>query len=270
MNWARIRVLVGQDLSTSFDSASRLLLLSMFGVVFGTLLYQLSTGGAIVLAQQQGALLASLFFEPKVAQALFLTRSPTLSATFIFILSSAPLFAMVGAASQTSTDLKQRYIRFLLPRCTRAEIFSARLLGSVCVLWLLYLLVVLAAMVIALQVDSTPSIEIIAYGLRILLTAWVYILPFVGILALCTVLTGSSATAALIAAFIYTSLYLSIGFALWNWPTMDWLTYFLPGYLKPHLWQGELQQLLPLMVWLLVYAAIWAGCGLALYRRKAL
>ena len=139
---------------------------------------------------------------------LFKDRSEHLVAFFASGIASVPVLAYVTGFDQTASDIRSRYLRFLLLRVDRATLMLGRALTSVLVLSVGYLIAVVFFAVLLSGVEGgLGGLGDIEYLLRMWLSLVFLTLPFVALLAWTNAVTGHP----------YSALALAVGlqFGLW-------------------------------------------------------
>ena len=266
MNWQHIQVLIRYDLRYSLSSAKGLLFLVFYGLFWFWILWKLADGMANWLAQPQGTGLVSLFLDPELARSLFLERSPTLSVYFLIALAVAPGFVIWGAADQTATDLGNRHLRFLLPRCGRLEVYLGRFFGAVVFITAAELLTGIAATLVALSVDGNDGI--IAYSLWVNAAILLYSLPFIALMAWLSAWTASAGLAVLLGAAAYSVIAAASAFLAIRWPEFKALAYLLPNAFKEQLLSTDGAEVAFTALLLGVYMLVYLALGWAIFRKR--
>ncbi|MCF6300442.1 MAG: hypothetical protein L3J52_04915 [Proteobacteria bacterium] len=210
-----------------------MLFLVFFAVFWFWVLWELSDGAAQWLTNPEGSLLISWLLDPVVAKALFVNRAPTLSVFFLLAVSTIPLFVLFAASDQTANDIGSKYLRFLIPRCNRLEIFIARFIGAVLLVSLAYTIITAFAGLISLLVDGKGTVLILADSLLIMCLLIVYAIPFIALMSLCSVVVGSAGLSALVGISIYTLLLVIISVIKLKMPDLaQYISYLLPNATK--------------------------------------
>ena len=139
---------------------------------------------------------------------LFSDHPPHLLAFFAAALWLVPALTYVTGFDQTATDIRSRYLRFLLLRVDRTTIYVGRALTTLIVIGVGYALALLLLAWLMLGVEGGLGGAVgIAYLGRVWLCVLLFTLPFVMLLAWTNTLTGHP----------YMALALAIGlqFGLW-------------------------------------------------------
>jgi ABC-2 type transport system permease protein len=236
----QVGILVKQDIARTLQGAHGQLFLIFFSLFWFWMLWQ-SSGG---IAQSFGktsdqideAWLMSWIFSKLFdgdQQILFVEHPATLSFYYVLAISTMPIFALLAASNQTAGDIGSKYLRFLIPRCTRMEIYLARFIGSSLVINCAYLVMTLCAAALSGAIDPNAGmLSVASYGLQITLSLLFYSLPFVAIMALCSASLGSASLSALTGTSIYSIVSLSVTFAAYRWPDAIFAGYLIPSVSK--------------------------------------
>ncbi len=201
-----VRLLVRHDLYCALRSTRGLLFLVFFGAIWLWLLWKLGQGSARWMANPEGSWLIAWLFDAEIARALFSQRAPTLSAFYLLAMSTLPMFVLFAASDQTANDIGNKYLRFLMPRCLRSELYLARLLGACVLVAGAYALIGLIALGVTLMVDDPSAAAVLPDGLLVIASLVIYALPFVALMSLCSAVVGSAALSALIGFSVYVTL----------------------------------------------------------------
>jgi len=268
MNLQHVRVLTQHALHRSLRSASGILFLVLYGIIWFMIFRGMAGGYANELANPEANAIASWLTSPELARSLFVNHPPTLGFFFLVALFVTPGFVMWGAGDQTASDIGNRYLRFLIPRCGRYEIYLGRFLGAVIFTVLVQILIVVVAVVIAIFTDNVATGEILSYAVRILLALLFYTLPYVALMAALAALTGSVAIAILTATASYAVIATITGLISMRWPWVELIGWLMPSALKNALLIGDSGSFIMALCLLLVYTAVYLVCGWYIFRQR--
>jgi len=268
MNLQHVFVLARNELTKSLVSARGILFLVLYGIIWFWILWRLAGGHATWLAEPEGNMVASWLLDPSTARHLFVDNPPTLSAFFVLALTLLPIFVLWGAGDQTASDIGNRHLRFLIPRCGRLEIYVGRFIGSVIFISVCHLVIVAIAVIVSSFIDPNGASASFGFGIRVAFAITLYALPFVALMALVGALTGSAPVAVLAAISAYTIIAIFANLLSMNWPQAEWIGYLLPTPLKTLLWTGDTGTLLIAAAGLLAYTAVYVGAGWWIFRRR--
>ncbi len=266
---SQLQVLVRQDLAYALSSARGLLFLVFFGIFWFWILYKLSGGGAQWLADPQGNVVVAWLFDAKLAQTLFQQRPPTLSLYYLLAIGSVPLFVLAAASDQTANDIGSRYLRFLIPRCNRLEVFIARFIGVLILVACAYVAVTFAAALISASTDQRSLGEVSGYALQIALALILYSVPFIALMSLCSASVGSAGLSALIGISVYALTAVVISFVSIRWPQIgELLGYLLPNHTKAQFLALGSDTLMSTGLIMPLYVLAYGGAGWLVFRNR--
>ena len=233
------------------------------------MLYSLSAGEARWLADPEGKVLFAWLFDAQLAQTLFQHRPPTLSLYYLLAMSSMPLFVLFAACDQTASEIGSRYLRFLLPRCNRLEVYLARFVGAVIVIAALYLVTTIAAAIMSAIVDGNNLDAVSGYAVQITASLVLYSMPFVAVMSLCSASVGSAGLSALIGISGYVLATALVTFLSFEWPLVgEALGYILPNSTKEGLLDVSVKGLLAAVIITPIYVVAYGGLGWLVFQRR--
>ena len=268
MNLQHVFVLARYELAKSTVSARGVLFLVLYGIIWFWILWKLSEGHAGMLARPEGSAVAAWFLDPLVAKHLFIDNPPTLSTFLLLALSLLPIFVLWGSGDQTASDIGNKHLRFLIPRCGRLEIYVGRFLGAVGFIFAFHLVIVAAATVISMVTDPEGAGAVLGFGVQVAFTVLVYTLPYVALMAFIGALTGSAPVAVLTAISAFAVIAIVANLMSMTWPQAEWLGYLLPAALKPQLLSGDFGSVLAAGGGMLVYTAVYFAIGWRVFRSR--
>lgn len=266
MNLRHIRVLARHELSQSLLGTRGVLFLVIYGILWFWFLWKLSAGWAASLVEPDKLKIASWLLDPTLARVLFVEHSATLSVFFLICMGMIPIFTMWGAGDQTATDIGTRHLRFLIPRCGRAEIYVGRFLGALWFMAIVHALLACLGTIVALYTDAQP--DVIGYGLRVLVVTFLYTLPYVALMSLFGALMGSAAGAILVAIAAYAVVGVAAGFLSMRWEAAQYVAYLFPTPLKGALLIGQGTAYAGAVLLLAVYATVYFLLGWLVFSRR--
>lgn len=268
MNLQHIRVLTRHALHRSFASANGVLFMVLYTLVWFMVFRGMASEHINELGNPQGNFLVSLITSSDLAQVLFIQNPPSLGFFFIIALFLTPGFVMWGAGDQTASDISNRYMRFLIPRCGRLEIYVGRFLGAVIFTLIVQAVIIAVAMLIALSVDNSPSSEIIAYGIRISMVMLMYTIPFVALMSAMAAITGS-VTIGIMSAMAGYAIMMTLSTILaMKYEFLSYLGWLFPSGMKDLLMTGGMGTLVMCMLLLLGYTLVYLIAGWYVFKRR--
>lgn len=268
MNLQHVFVLARYELAKAVASARGVLFLVLYGIIWFWILWKLGEGSATWLAQPEGNAIASWILDPAVARHLFVDNPPTLSAFLLLALTLLPLFVLWGAGDQTASDIGNKHLRFLIPRCGRLEIYVGRFIGAVVFISVFHLIIVAIAAVISAFADPNGATESFSFGIRVAFVVLLYALPYIALMALAGALTGSAPVAVLTAISTYAIVAVFANLLSMSWPAARWIGYLLPAPLKAQLLTGNTTTLLTAAAGLLAYTTAYFAAGWWVFSRR--
>ncbi|MGH7461939.1 MAG: hypothetical protein ACREMA_13065 [Longimicrobiales bacterium] len=207
-------------------------------------------------------------FDPATAAALFVGHPPLLSVFFLLALSTAPLFTILAAFDQFSSDIGSGYFRLLSMRCRRLELFAARYLAALCLLLVAHAVIGTAGLWVSIYQDGYEFTGAVAYLGQILLTILIYLCPFIAYMALISALTRS-AIGSLVLGMIG---YLLVLGAIWlgNLIVQDgaYFNYLLPSALKYRLFGMDALASIAAIAVLPLYTLAYGWAAWAVFRSR--
>lgn len=268
MNLQHVVVLARYELAKSVVSARGVLFLVLYGIIWFWILWRLAGGHATWLAEPEGNMVASWLLDSATARHLFVDNPPTLSAFYVLVLTLLPIFVLWGSGDQTASDIGNRHLRFLIPRCGRFEIYVGRFIGAVIFISIFHLIIVAIAAIISSFADPNGAAAAFGFGVRVAFVVLLYALPFVALMSLVGALTGSAPVAVLAAISAYAIIAVFANLLSMSWPQAGWLGYLLPTPLRTRLWTGDTGTMFAAGLGLLAYTAAYFSVGWWIFRRR--
>ena len=168
----------------------------------------------------------------EVAQQLLVLHPPILSVFLLIALTVTPLFVFLGANNQLASDASSGSFRYLLSRCTRAEIFISRFLSAYLLIAIGIFFACLASTLISLDGDTHELNETIIYAWQSLLLVLLYTLPYVAFMTVISALMSSALGTILMGATIYFLTFVLILYLNGDYPSI--------GFLLPSAYKDDL------------------------------
>lgn len=206
MNWNRILILALFDLRHALFRLKGLVFLLPFLFFWYWILKFLYEQGGDLLVSRESILLLSWLYKPAAAQVLLISHPASLSVFLIMALATAPFFVMLGSNDQLAGDAARQTFRFFLTRCTRAEIFLGRFIGSYSLVAAAMVCVAAAAAIISLKIDHRPADATLVYAAQVVCLTLLYILPCVAFMSAMSALMSSALSTLLMGMMAYLAL----------------------------------------------------------------
>lgn len=258
----QLGIIARQDLASSLGNARALLFLVFFALFWFWILWKMSDANLSRLASQQSINFIGLFMDKEHARHLFLDYPAYLSVYFLVALTTLPFFTMIAACDQTASDVNNRYIRFLLPRINRSELYMGRYIGTASLLILCYTIVTFAAAIVSGHLDSVQNSELFAYTIRIWITLICYSLAFTSMMAMVSAVSASVAVSLLLGIGGYFGfLFMLFIVRLQSRNASEYLSYLLPSGVKPWLTSPDNTTVTLALLGMLAYAIVFYILG---------
>lgn len=208
---------------------------------------------------------------PQVAY-LLQTQPAMLSAMLLMMLMAFPFITCLGAFNQTSGDIGNRGLRYLLLRTERPNIFFGRFLGTLGFLAAsLALLLVVLALYLGVKFNIYPLFDLTSWSVQGFLALMMLCLPYVALCAWMSCVIdsafGSLAICLLVTGFPIAFLKIA------NWATQskaDWLERLLPWGWKYDLLSGDVATRLLAYAVMLGFTAMFVSLGARSFRKRDL
>ncbi len=261
----RIRILAQFDLCHSIFRLKGLVFLIPVLFFWYWILKLLLDNGARHLVSTESLMITSYLFNPEIAKTLLILHPPSLSVYFIVALATTPFFVMLAGNDMLASDAGRQAFRYLLIRCTRAEIFLGRFISSYCLVSGTFIFIGILATLISLHNDNHASIETLEYALQVILLVLLYILPFVAYMSVISAFMSSALSALLAGAFVYVLLMI-IDAYLNRYLPVD--ISLVPSGIKDNLYNIKPDDLSTALTGILAYMMIYASLGWLIFRRR--
>ncbi|WP_154222933.1 ABC transporter permease [Marinicella rhabdoformis] len=264
-----LKTIISHDLTYAFRSARGVLFLVFFAVFWLWVFSKFHLINPQWLKNPEGTMLMSWLFDQQTARSLFANRDPSFSVFYLVAMNTAPLFVLFAASDQTANDIGSKYLRFLLPRCHRNEIYLGRFIGCALLVWLAYFVISIIAVLWVSVVNEVNVMSLLSDWLWVYLSLALYVLPFIAMMSLCSALVGSAGLSALLGIgfyFIITVIVSVIGFQ--SESMSDVVSYILPNASKPWLLILDLPNWLKALVMNAIYVLIYGWAGWVLFSRR--
>jgi len=178
-------VLISLELSRAFTSLQGLIYLGAFSFFSYLFIDYGIVPFAFTRAEQGGSLLEAIF------------QNYYSLATYGF-----PILCLFLAAKQTAPDRERGTLRFISLRCSRDEIFFSRFISQV-LIQLIFIFISLAFLVAVATYQQGYDSNSLPYALLALINTGIVILPFIGLMALVSVLVKQPRQATFYAGLIW-------------------------------------------------------------------
>lgn len=268
MNWRRIGVILRFDLRHGALNARGLVFLVPFLLFWYFIIHSFNQDVSSWLSEREGIMLLGTLFDPAAAAALFIDHPPLLSVFFLLALSTAPVFAMLAAFDQFSSDIGSGYFRLLSTRCRRMELFAARYLAALSLLITAHAAIGAMALWVSIYQDGYEFAVTFAYLGQILLTILIYLCPFVAYMALVSALTRSAMASLVLGMVGYVVLLGAVWLGNVILPGTSYFNYLLPSALKYQLFGADVTESIAAIAGLPLYTLAYGWAAWTVFRSR--
>lgn len=266
LNPYRLKELILFDFLYSLSSLKSLVFIIPYFLFWYLIFSSISNQAVEWLQSTQGLFVASwLLDNQELAMQMFVDRSATLSIYLLFSISVMPLFVMLAANNQFSSDASSGAFRFILTRTTRMELFISRFVAVFLLVTTCILITTLWASLQAYlnREDSLQSIFI--FGSQTLLILVFYSLPFITFMSMISAFAKSAFGSLFMGIMLYILLVI---FIFWLKSDVNFAIYLIPSGIKPILYNINIENLLISISLLTCYALFYFTCGWNIFRQR--
>lgn len=218
------------------------------------------------LQSTQGLIFVSwISQDEELALRLFIDRSASLSIYLLVSITLTPLFILLAANNQYSSDMTRGAFRFLLMRATRAEIYSSRFIA---VLLLVLICISVTSFWASIQafLNQEDTLEAITlFGLQTFALVFVYSLPFIAFMSMVSAFTRSAFGSLFLGMMIYIFLVVLV---FWIKSDFSYALYLIPSGLKSIIFDINPENILIAISALLAYTLFYFLCGWYIFKRR--
>jgi hypothetical protein len=189
-------------------------------------------------------------------------RPALLSAIFFILLFGTPLLIPYGGFNQTSGDIGNRGLRYLLLRTRRANIYFGRLFATmIMTVGVQVLVIATIALYLGLKVQIYAGADIATWGLQGLFALSVVTLPYVAVCGWLSASNDSPMVSLVVSNAIIGGVLLAAFLTRLRWDGGHWLAWLLPWGVQKHLLRPELGIVLLASGACLLYTVFFAWLG---------
>lgn len=223
--------IIGQfELIRVFGTARGLLTLFTFAVIWYFMLTNLVMTAANFIEQNASTRMSNMIFNSSGFGQLLAWPIAEFSAYWRIALYLFPVFAVLFAADQTASDRDRGSLRFLTIRCSRNSIFLGRFLGQMVITSLVVLGTLLSTLAVALYSHPVESWTMSVYcALLIGINLIAVLMPYTAMMALLSASVRSPILAIILAILLWTIVLWSVTALGEYYPSLDFMTYIIPG-----------------------------------------
>jgi len=198
-------------------------------------------------------------------------RPALLSAIFFILLFGTPLLIPFGGFNQTSGDIGNRGLRYLLLRTARSNIYWGRLLATIILAVGAQVLVIATiALYLGLKVRIYDGMAITTWSLQGLYALSILTLPYVAVCAWLSAANDSPMTSLVVSNAVIGGVLLVAFVAQFQWDGGHWIAWLLPWGVQKQLFRPELLRVLLAGGACLLYTAFYAWLGARRFRTRDL
>ena len=262
----RLKELVLFDFFYSLSSLKSLIFLIPYFLFWYLVLTNISEGAIEWLQSGKGLFVASwLLGDQKLALQLFVDRSVTLSIYQIISLSVMPLFVMLAANNQYSSDASRGAFRFILTRSTRTELFTSRFIATVLLVSSCLFITTLWATALAYMNQEDNPQTLLLFASQTFLILFFYSLPFVSFMSMVSALAKTTIGSLFMGIMLYVFLVILV-FTFKN--DINLIVYIIPGWIKINLYNIQTGNILFSIVLLTSYMLFYFACGWKIFAAR--
>ena len=266
LNLYRLKELVLFDFLYSLSSLKSLVFLIPYFLFWFLIFDNIGSETIEWLRSAQGLFLVSwLLDDQELALQLFVDRSASLSVYLIISISLMPLFVMLAANNQYSSDASRGAFRFILTRTTRMELFISRFLAAFIMLGSCLFITTIWATLLAYLNGEDELTTLFLFSSQTLLILIFYCLPFIAFMSMVSAFARSGFGSLFIGMMLYVFLVLLV---FWLRTDIHYVIYLIPGWIKPNLYNINIENILISVALLSTYTLFYFTCGWKLFRSR--
>jgi ABC-2 type transport system permease protein len=218
------------------------------------------------LQSAQGLFVASWLLDDQgLAMQMFVDRPASLSIYLLVSTTITPLFILLAANNQYSSDAARGAFRFILTRTTRIELYLSRFIAATLLVLICTFVTTLWASILALLNNENELQAIIIFGLQTFTLLSFYSLPFIAFMSTVSVLTRS-AFGCLFSGMMMYILILTISLLLKE--DISYSIYLIPSGIKSTLININLENIFISIAALSCYTLVYFTCGWLIFKRR--
>ena len=218
------------------------------------------------LQSAQGLFFASwLLDDQELAMQMIVDRPTSLSIYLLVSITITPLFILLAANNQYSSDATRGAFRFILTRATRTELYLSRFIAVTLLVLICTFITTLWASILALLNNEEELQVIIIYSLQTFTLLSFYSLPFIAFMSIISTLTRS-AFGCLFSGMMMYILILTISLLLKE--DISYSIYLIPSGLKSILINVNMDNILISVAALSCYTLTYFTCGWFIFKHR--
>ena len=218
------------------------------------------------LQSTQGLMFVSwITQDQELALELFVDRSASLSIYLLVSITLTPLFILIAANNQYSSDMSRGAFRFLLMRATRAEIYFSRFIAVTLLVLICISITSVWASVQALLNEEDTFEAITVFGLQTFILVFIYSLPFIAFMSMVSSFARSAFGSLFLGMMSYAILVI---ISFWFKSDISHAISLIPSCLKSYLIDINTENILTSISALLAYTLFYFVCGWHIFKRR--
>ncbi len=262
----RVKELVLFDFYTSLSSLKSLIFLIPYFLFWYLVLTNISEEAIEWLQSGKGLFIASwLLGDQELALQLFVDRSVTLSIYLMISLSLMPLFIMLAANNQYSSDASSGAFRFILTRSTRKELFVSRFIAVLMLVSCCILITTSWATILAYLNQEDDPQTLLLFAFQTFLILFFYSLPFTSYMSMVSAFAKSTIGSLFLGMMLYVFLVVLI---LMLKDDVNFIIYIIPGWVKTYLYSINTENILISVSLLSGYMIVYFMCGWKIFASR--
>lgn len=266
LNLSRLKELVLFDFCYSLANLKSLAFIIPYFFFWYLVFDNVSQLAAEWIQSAQGLFIASSLLEnQELITRMFIDRSATLSIYLVISATITPLFILLAANNQYSSDATRGSFRFILTRATRTELYLSRFIAVTLLVLICLFMTSLWASIQAFINKEADLQTILVFGFQTFTLLTFYSLPFIAFMSTVSSLTRSAFGCLFFGMMMYV-LILTISLLLND--DFSYSTYSIPSGIKPILIDVNLDNILISIGALACYTLVYLGCGWFVFKRR--
>ena len=203
--------------------------------------------------------------DENLASELFIDRSASLSIYLLISITLAPLFILLAANNQYSSDMTSGAFRFLLMRSTRAEIYFSRFISVFLLVLICIFITSLWASAQAL-INDEDTIEVITvFGMQTFILVFIYCMPFIAFMSMISSFARSGLSSLFLGMLSYATL-VTISFQFKS--DISQAIYIIPSGVKSYLIDINTENTFILVAALFAYTLLYLVSGWYIFKSR--
>lgn len=199
-----IFIIARHELDKFLFNTRGIIALIAFALVWGILLLYPIQGASAMLLEPNIKDMVDALFGPGTLNMLFEWPVAEMAIFWCFALYLFPLFSILIAADQFSSDKTRGTLRFFTLHTSRDSLLFGRFFGQIFIQSLLLLSTIIATVVLALSRDSQLLLPAITSGALIGINLVIVILPYTAVMTLVSLYASTARQAMVLATILWT------------------------------------------------------------------